>query len=321
MPARESLRASRPLVVLGGLTIFAPLIDGGTTHLPVLIIRLVLLAAFAAWVVLSMRSGELAVQQSRLFLVIAVFVGWAVVSIFRSPYTAVSLQWLISILGYTVMLLLVLHLVESARQVRWLLLVILGMGLFEAGVGIYQFMWLGQIRAAGTVFDFSFFASYETAVLALAFGLLCYRRRDDGATWEAPLLWLTVGAVALAFILARSRGAALALVAAVALIGLYRFGRVFLGILVLSLVVGVLVPNPLQQRVLTIGTQDPYAFTRLDIWKNSVQRIVDHPWGVGLGLYKYLSFRYRFPIEHEVSRYNKRAESAHNEYLQMAVEL
>jgi len=306
---------------LGGLTIFAPLIDGGTTYYPVLIVRLILLAALAAWVVISMKSEELAVQPSRLFLVIAVFVGWAVVSVFRSPYTAVSLQWLISILSYTVMLFLVLQLVESARQVRWLLLVILGMGLFEAVVGIYQFMWLGQSRATGTFFNTNFFASYETAVLALAFGLLCYRRRDEGARWEASLLWLTVGAVALAFILARSRGAALALVAAVALIGLYRFGRVFLGVLVLSLVVGVLVPNPLQQRVLTIGAQDPYAFTRLDIWKNSVQRIVDHPWGVGLGLYKYLSFRYRFPIEHEVSRYGKRAESAHNEYLQMAVEL
>lgn len=315
------MRAYRPLVALGGLTIFAPLIDGGTTHLPVLVIRLLLLAAFAAWIVASMKAGEIALQPSRLFLLIAVFVGCAVVSVFRSPYTAASLQWFISILSYTMMLLLVLHLVESVRQVRWLLLVILGMGLFEAGVGISQFMWLGRPRATGTFFNPNFFASYETAVFAVAFGLLCYRRRDDGARWETTFLWLTAGAVALAFMLAQSRGAVLALVAAVALVGLYRFGRIFLGILVLSLVVGVLVPNPLQQRVLTIGAQDPYAFTRLDIWKNSLQRVVDHPWGVGLGLYKYLSFRYRFPTEHEIARYGKRAESAHSGYLQMAVEL
>jgi O-antigen ligase/Tfp pilus assembly protein PilF len=305
---------------LGGLTIFAPLIDGGTTHLPVLIIRLVLLAAFAAWVVLSMRSGELAVQPSRLFLIIAVFVGWAVVSVFRSPYTAASLQWLISILSYTVMLFLVLHLVESARQVRWLLLVILGMGLFEAGMGIYQFMWLGRPRATGTFFNPNFFASYETAVFAVAFGLLCYRRWDNSARWETAFLWLTACAVALAFILAQSRGAVLALVAVVAFVGLYRFGRIFLGILVLSLMMGALVPSPLQQRVLTIGAQDPYALTRLDIWKNSLQRIVDHPWGVGLGLYQHTSFQYRFPIENAITRYGKRAESAHSEYLQMGVE-
>ena len=237
------MRAYRPLVALGGLTIFAPLIDGGTTHLPVLIIRLLLLAAFAAWIVASMKAGEIALQPSRLLLLIAVFVGWAVVSVFRSPYTAASLQWFISILSYTMMLLLVLHLVESVRQVRWLLLVILGMGLFEAGVGISQFMWLGRPRATGTFFNPNFFASYEAAVFAVAFGLLCYRRRDDGARWETTFLWLTAGAVALAFMLAQSRGAVLALGAAVALVGLYRFGRIFLGILVLSLVVGVLVPD------------------------------------------------------------------------------
>jgi O-antigen ligase/Tfp pilus assembly protein PilF len=321
MPPKESLRAYRPLVILGGLTIFAPLIEGGTTHLPVLIIRLILLAAFAAWVVASMKSGEIVMQPSRLFLIIAVFVGWAVVSVFLSPYTAASLQWLISILSYTGMLFLVLYLVESARQVRWLLLVIVGMGLFEAGTGIYQFMWLGRPRATGTFFNPNFFASYEAAVFAVAFGLLCYRRWDKSPRWETVFLWLTTGSVALAFLLAQSRGAALALVAAVAFVGLHRFGKVFLGVLVLSLVVGVLVPNPLQQRVLTIGPQDPYAFTRLDIWKNSLQRIADHPWGVGLGLYKYTSFQYRFPIENAITRYGKRAESAHNEYLQMGVEL
>ncbi len=315
------MRAYRPLVILGGLTIFAPLIEGGTTHPPVLIIRLVLLAAFAAWVVASMKSGELVIQPSRLFLIIAVFAGWAVVSVFRSPYTAASLQWLISILSYTTMLFLVPHLVESARQVRWLLLVVLGMGLFEAAVGTYQYLWLGRPRATGTFFNPNFFASCETAVFAVAFGLLCYRRWDDRARWETAFLWLTAGAVALAFLLAQSRGAALALVAVVTFVGLHRFGKVFLGVLVLSLVVGVLVPNPLQQRVLTIGPQDPYAFTRLDIWKNSLQRIADHPWGVGLGLYKYTSFQYRFPIESAITRYGKRAESAHNEYLQMGVEL
>jgi tetratricopeptide (TPR) repeat protein len=38
-------------------------------------------------------------------------------------------------------------------------------------------------------------------------------------------------------------------------------------------------------------------------------------------MYKYLSFQYRFPIENSIVQYGKRAESAHNEYLQIAVEL
>ena len=120
---------------------------------------------------------------------------------------------------------------------------------------------------------------------------------------------------------AQSRGALLALVIAMAFIGCYRFGKVALLILIVSLVAGAVIPNPLKQRMIDVATQDPYAFSRVDIWKNSVERIVDRPLGIGLGMYKYSSFQYRFPIESSIVRYVKRAESAHNEYLQMAVEL
>ena len=321
MPTRAFCRAYSPLVVLGGLAVFAPLIDGGTTQLPVLIIRLSLIVAFTVWVIVAMKSGRLTLPQSRLFIVITLFSGWAAFSVVRSPYMAISLQWLVSILSYAALLFLVMQLVESISQVRSLVVVILGMGLFEAAVGIYQFLWGGQPRATGTFFNPNFFATYEMAVFAVTFGLLCYGHWGEATRWEKPVLWFTAGVVGVAFVLAQSRGALLALLVAVAFIGLHRFGKAFLVVLLLGLAASVIVPNPLQQRVMTVGVQDPYAFTRLDIWKNSFRRIADHPWGVGLGLYKYTSFQYRFPIEGSIAQYGKRAESAHNEYLQLAVEL
>ena len=139
--------------------------------------------------------------------------------------------------------------------------------------------------------------------------------------WQRLLLWSIVGITFCAFMVAQSRGALLALVIAMAFIGCYRFGKVALLILIMSLVAGAVIPNPLKQRMIDVATQDPYAFSRVDIWKNSVERIVDRPLGIGLGMYKYSSFQYRFPIESSIVRYVKRAESAHNEYLQMAVEL
>ena len=319
--ARLSFPAFGSLVVLGGLTVFAPLIEGGTTHLPVLLIRFILLGAVTAWLLRSMRTGRITVQQTRVFSAMVVFVGWAAVSVVRSSYLAPSLQWLISLCSYAVCLFLVVHLVLSVREVRRLVTVLLGMGVFEAALGLYQFMWGGKARPTGTFFNANFFASYEMAVFAVAFGLLCYRRPTEGVRWETPLLWLTAGAVVVAFILAQSRGALLAFVVAVACVGLYRFGKPFLAVIVLCLIVGAIVQNPLQQRMLTVGAQDPYAYTRLAIWKNSLERISDRPWGVGLGLYKYTSFQYRFPVDNAIARYGKRAESAHNEYLQLAVEL
>jgi O-antigen ligase len=321
MPAQEALRAYRPLLILGGLTVFAPLIEGGTSHLPVLIIRLILLGAIIVWLLRSMRAGWIGVQQTRVFSAMAVFIGWAALSVVRSSYLAPSLQWLISLCSYAVCLFVVVHLVQSIREVRRLVTILLGMGVFEAALGLYQFLWVGQTRPTGTFFNANFFASYETAVFAVAFGMLCFRRPTEGLRWETPGLWLTAGAVAGAFLLAQSRGALLAFVAAVACVGLYRFGKPFLAVIMLGLIVGASVQNPLQQRMLTVGAQDPYAYTRLAIWQNSLERVSDHPWGVGLGLYKYMSFQYRFPVESAIARYGKRAESAHNEYLQMAVEL
>src|SRR5213593_45503 len=59
MPSQGSFPVSRlPILLLGGLAIFAPLINGGTTHLPVLIIRLTLLVAATVWIIASMKSGD-----------------------------------------------------------------------------------------------------------------------------------------------------------------------------------------------------------------------------------------------------------------------
>jgi O-antigen ligase/Tfp pilus assembly protein PilF len=320
MQIRTALQTARPLLVLGSLVVFSPLIEGGTTHFPVLVVRLLLLFALTGWALRAMQSGRITVHRSSLYLPIAVFLGWAAFSVVRSSYTAVSLQWLVSLLSYLVLLVLVLQHVESVKEVWGVVALILSMGVFEAAWGIYQVMWLDHSRATGTFFNSNFFATYETGVLAVAFGLLCFGRREHAIRWERMFLWATAALATLAFLLARSRGALLAYVAAVAFVGLARFGKVFVVVLALGLFLGAIVPNPLQQRFLTVR-EDPYAYTRLDIWKNSLQRIADQPWGVGMGLYKYTSFRYRFPVEGQITRYGKRAETAHNEYLQMGVEL
>ncbi len=321
LPARTAFRLDGPFLILAGLVAFSPLIEGGTTHLPVLLIRLVLIAALTAWLFGSMKTRQLVVYRNRLFLPVVVFVGWAVLSVFQSPYAAPSLQWLISIFSYAALFFLVLHFVHSLDQVRKLVGAILSMGLFEAALGIYQYLWEGQPRATGTFFNPNFFATYEMTVFMLAFGLLCFWGRAEAARWEKLFLWITACVTVVAFILAQSRGAFVAFVMAVSSVGLYRFGKVFVAVLLLGMLMSVIIPTPLQHRLLTVGRQDPYAFTRLEIWKNSLQRIGDYPWGAGLGMYQYTSFQYRFPIEGAISQYGKRAESAHNEYLQMAVEL
>jgi O-antigen ligase len=312
---------SPAVLLLGSLIIFSPLIEGGTTHLPVLMMRLILLGALTAWTMYRMRLKEIPLIRSRLIPVLVLFLGWAGLSLWWAPYKNPSVQWFVSLLMYAVVFGAVLQGIRTSRQVGQIIMVVAGMGLCEGVLGIVQYVWFGEARAKGTFFNPNFFATYEVVVLSIALALLSGIPRSEMKRWQSVFLWSIVAITFFAFMFAQSRGALLALVTAVLFIGCYRFGKVALLILIVSLVAGAVIPNPLKQRVVDVAAQDPYAFSRVDIWKSSVERIADRPLGIGLGMYKYSSFQYRFPIESSIVRYVKRAESAHNEYLQMAVEL
>jgi hypothetical protein len=312
---------ARCSAVIGFLLLFSPLIDGGTTQVPVLVIRLVLLFSAVIWLLHRMRAGVLLLPHTRLLLVVILFSGWAILSLGWSPYKNASVQWILSILSYTWFFAMVGYGLRSRDQIRSIVLLVTGVGVCEGLFGIAQYVWLGDARARGTFFNPNFFAVYQASVLMVSLGLLLFRAENR----EPRLLkgWLCGAAIISlsAFVMAQSRGASVALVGALAFLACCRYGKRALALVLVCLLAGLLVPNPLQHRILYVGTQDPFAYTRLDIWKSSLMRIFDHPLGIGVGMFKQGSFHERFPIEGEIVRYRKRPESAHNEYLQMGVEL
>ena len=51
------------------------------------------------------------------------------------------------------------------------------------------------------------------------------------------------------------------------------------------------------ERLAALPEGDPFAFSRLAIWKSAGAMMLDHPWlGVGLGQYEFVSPRYAFPV-------------------------
>ena len=90
------LEVSGFAAILGGLAIFSPLIDGGTTQLPVLIIRVVLLVTGVVWLLGRMKEGELFLPQGRIEVCAALFAGWAILSLVWAPYKNASVQWVLS---------------------------------------------------------------------------------------------------------------------------------------------------------------------------------------------------------------------------------
>jgi O-antigen ligase len=307
--------------VLAGLVVFSPLIDGGTTQLPVLIIRLVILASAVVWLLGRMKAGELFLPQTRLDACAALFAGWAILSLFWSPYKNASLQWVFSILFYAAVYLMAAQGIRSRAQLRTLIVVVTGMGVAEGCWGITQYLWTGEARARGTFFNPNFFAAYEAAVLLLTLGMLLWLKGGPQSIYLRAWLWGAASVSFTAVVMAQSRGASAALAGAASFLGFSRYGKNALAIVFLCLVASLAVPSPLQHRILHASAQDPYAYMRLDIWKSALMRMSDQPLGIGVGMFKQGSFQERFPIEGDIVRYRKRPESAHNEYLQIGVEL
>lgn len=317
------------LIALTGLFLFAPLVEGGTTHQAVMVIRLLVLLACGLYLAGCVRSGAIVLPRLSVAPAVLAFLGVALGSTLWSPYRHQSIQWLLVLSSYAALLYLVAVLMKTWRHVAWIVAILCAVGLGEAAWVLTQGGWFGAVRPSGTFFNPNFVAGYCAASWTLLLGVLCYRKglwtcRGTNAARGAALSLGLAGALVLllvAVLWTESRGGALALLSGTALVLALRFGWKALAVSLLVLVVGILAPNPVRDRVVSEHVGNPVGYARWGIWRGSIEAAVTHPLGVGLGLYQYVSPRYMFPVDGQLMRYGRVAQTAHNEYLQLAVEL
>ncbi len=247
-----------------------------------------------------------------------------------SPYLHQSLQWLIVLFSYALLLYVLVSLSLAWDDIATLMTVLIGMGLLEACLAIVQGTWLKTLRPSGTFFNPNFLAGYLVAAWSILLGYLSYGIRKNSWKKRQKTSRSFVGFVALILMMAffmvailwtGSRGAILALFAATALIVLVRhgFGGVVVCVLLIALVL--LAPSPFRERLQAEHEQNRASYSRWQIWQSSVHEIIHHPFGIGIGLSQYVYPRHALPIEGQITRYGKVAQTAHNEYLQMGLEL
>ncbi|MGH2621015.1 MAG: O-antigen ligase family protein, partial [Anaerolineales bacterium] len=297
-----------------------------------MIIRLTVLLMLGIYVARGIRNGALTVPSLPISPAVLAYLGLAVFSTAISPYTHQSLQWLVVLLGYAALLYLLVCFIEGWDHIAKLLAVLVGMGLFETGWALVQGGWFAATRPTGTFFNPNFLAGYLAAVWAIVLGSLCYvrlgwnRARRANRVHPTDLIRVVVPIAILALLLSAivwtaSRGGILALVAGTMLVLSLRFGLKGLSLIALPLLVGLLVPNPLRDRLWVEHVANPVGYARWQMWQSAVREMMDHPSGIGLGLYQYMVPRYMFPVEDQIARYGRVAQTPHNEYLQMGIEL
>lgn len=325
-----NIRSSILLIATGALVIFSPLQEGGSTHAAQMIIRLVILAWLGGAMALSIRQGHVAVPVLSVRYVVSAFLGLAVAATMFSPYAHPSRQWLIMIVSYATIFYLLVSFVDRWEHVSTLTLMIVLMGVSEATLAIVQGLFWNVVRPSGTFFNPNFLAGYLAVSWAILLSGAVYRYRRVAApsrrSFPLALWWFGVagglGSLFLAVMLTQSRGGMIVLLVATVVVLTVRYGwRAAGSCLVILVLAGLLLPTPLRERVQAEHQQNPVSYARWQMWQGALTQMAEHPLGIGLGLYQYTYPRYAFPVEGEIARYGKVAQTPHNDYLQMGIEM
>ncbi|ULA61967.1 MAG: TPRREGION domain-containing protein [Nitrospira sp.] len=319
-----------PLIVISALVIFSPLQEGGTTHVAQMIVRLVILAWVGGAMAWSIHHGRLEVPIVSIRYAVLAFLGFAAVATIFSPYAHPSRQWLFMIIGYALFFYLLVSSVDRWEHVHVLAVVIVMMGVGEAALAILQSLAWNVVRPSGTFFNPNFLAGYLAVSWAILLSNAVYGYRREAAwswTWMPPALWWLGIAASLcslffAVLLTQSRGGMIVLLISTVFVLTIRYGWRLAGTCIVALMMaGLLFPTPLRERVLVEHEQNPVSYARWQMWQGAIAQMADHPFGIGLGLYQYTYPLYAFPVEGEIARYGKVAQTPHNDYLQMGVEM
>lgn len=279
-------------------------------------------AAFAAAAAWLWRRRDTPVSGSAYAMAVAAFAVLSIGHAFSSVYVWVSLQHALNI-GMAAVLLS-----WAATRFRdsfdrsigtWFPRWFAAVAAIEVSVALYQRLAGGTTRPEGTfsnpVFLSEFLAMAAVCIAARAF----WAREDEGLpryAWGVAALLFLASAISLT----GSRGVALALVPALGVLIVLRFGisrglKLFLFVgLPTLIIVG-------WHSASRFFAADVYNYGRWVFWRAALRIFSGHPFGVGLGGYKYFWFQAQEPFPQAFRHYAKYAQTPHNEYLEVLVGL
>jgi hypothetical protein len=292
------------------------LFNGGDAPPATFLIRLSLFS-LGAWFVL--RRAAVVLRPTAPDLLVLGF--WLVeaVGLSRGGYDWIAYQWF---LHHTAVVALYLLLrargPEGDGRSGSFALFLLAAALFEAAFGIIQHHAFAVGRPEGTLQNPNFLA--ECLVYGVAAAACVPFRSPLTARMRSAWLPAAIALLLYGVWLTRSRSGFLVAAFTAAYLLARRFGtrRVAAGAL-LAAALFVAIPNPLMDRFL--GKGDPFAFDRLLMWKSAWRMAEAHPFGVGVGQFKYHWFAFRLPADWGIARYAKDAWNPHSELFSVLSEL
>ncbi len=313
------------LITLGlvAIVLFSPLFRAALPIWAITSVYLTVLVTLAIWGVRIREDRESNLVRTPLDLPILFFIFFASLSLIKSINIHHSISALYRLISYALIYFLVVNNIKSKIEIRKLTSSILGVSVFVTLYGLVEFFTSNFAPPFSTFPNQNIFASFLLIPLSLTLGRLLSGRERGRA--KRIFLGIMTALFLFAIITTRSRGTFLSLALIVIFLGYLKSKRYGLVALASLILISSLLPTPVNSplvRLMTIGGKDPYAYTRISIWKSALFIIRDHPFlGTGLGTFEDAFPRYSFPVEGVFARFGKKASFAHNEYLQLASEI
>jgi tetratricopeptide (TPR) repeat protein len=279
-------------------------------------------AAFASVAGWLWRQRNASVSGSAYAVVVAAFAVLSIGHAFSSVYVWVSFQHALNIGTAGVLLAWAASRFRDPSEMsmetwfpRWFAAV----AAIEVTVALYQRLAVGTTRPEGTFSNPVFLSEFLAVTAVCLAARALWAREDEGLpryAWGAGALLFLASALSLT----GSRGVALALVPALGVLIVLRFGIsrglkmfIFLGLPTL-IVVG-------WYSAARFFEADIYNYGRWVFWRAALRIFAANPFGVGLGGYKYFWFQAQEPFPQAFRHYAKSAHTPHNEYLEVLVGL
>ncbi|HWR97266.1 MAG TPA: O-antigen ligase family protein [Candidatus Methanoperedens sp.] len=311
--------------VLALLILLAPLVQGGTPRLPTLAVELGILGVALHWAATWGRAPRRELRVGAVDLALGGLLFWVLFSTVAAPYYHAAEGAALLVLCFAILYwFLAFH--PSYAGLATALTAVRAQAAFQSALVLVQRADPAVPRPPGTFYNPNFLASFLAAALLLALGALLFPPSAgtprSRARARLALRLAEAGLLLVALLATGSRGGFLAFAAGLGVLLLLRSWKIAAATLAAGAAALLVVPNPLSERLRSLPAGDPFAFSRLAIWKSAGAMFLDNPWlGVGLGQYEFISHRYAFPVAGHWARYVRVAENAHSEYLQAGAEL
>jgi len=303
-------RAALPLLFVLALGI---LFQGGDWPPATFLIRTALFLLAAR---LLLHADSITIRPTAVDLLVVLLLAVEAASLSRADYRWASYQWFLHHSAVFVLYILLRALPDpGGRFPAAAGCVILAAAAAEAVVAFSQRFVLGVPRPDGTLENPNFLAEILLYGVIAAYYAL-QMRGSTARRWLLPAVALFAAGI----VLTGSRGGFLVSLAVAVYLLAGRFGWKRT-IAAAAVTAGglLLVSNPLLDRFL--GTGDPYAFERLNMWKASLRIFADHPFGVGTGHFQYFWPAARDAVEGSLIRFARHAATPHSEFFSILSEL